>query len=782
MPFSKIPFDLKERRQWALSGPDKAPLSTDGKITFNISVLDTSKLLTFDEVISYAKFFKLDFGYVLSKDDPFTCIDLDVVNEESQSRKGQPIDQTKWTTPEQFNRYWSIVQELKSYTEYSKYGKGIHVWVKGNIGSGVRRDGVEIYSQERYMICTGNTLLNLPISDKQLHLENMRDQMQPVSNKLELQEEDQEFEDWEIVDRGLEASNGDKFLKLGNGDWSEYPSQSEADMAFMSMLTFYSKSNEQCRRLFRFSKLGEREKAIRDNKYLDNTLRVIRSREKREQVVNLDQITKASALVREIQSFNEPKQFMHSEANTDDKIYDKPVAVKFTEAMPQPVHIDEGIEWPPGFVGQLAWYIYNSAPRPVKEVAIVAAIGLMAGICGKGWTITQSGLNMYIILVARSGVGKEALHSGVSSLIRAASVREPACMQFVDFSDMASGQALKKAIAENPCFLNIEGELGQKLERLSKNDGRDAAMASLRRAMTDLYQKSGPQSIVGGLKYSNKAENVASVNGAAFSLIGETTPETFYNCLTPSMMSDGFLSRFNIIEYNGKRPPLNKNQIREPEKPLADYLAEICTQAISLINRSETTTVQRNSRVSEIYGDFEKEADDHINGSEDESFRQMWNRAGLKVIKFAALLAVGDNYMFPVINEEHIQWALSVVRKDISVFQNKIETGDIGTSDFSREKKVISIFKEYIKKEPSPGYDVDKKMWKQGLISRKYLQARISNLSSFNKHQFGTSRCLDLTLKSLIDNGNICETPIVESVNAYSFHGKVYRILELNNK
>ena len=572
MPFSKIPFDLKERRQWALSGPDKAPLSTDGKITFNISVLDTSKLLTFDEVISYAKFFKLDFGYVLSKDDPFTCIDLDVVNEESQSRKGQPIDQTKWTTPEQFNRYWSIVQELKSYTEYSKYGKGIHVWVKGNIGSGVRRDGVEIYSQERYMICTGNTLLNLPISDKQLHLENMRDQMQPVSNKLELQEEDQEFEDWEIVDRGLEASNGDKFLKLGNGDWSEYPSQSEADMAFMSMLTFYSKSNEQCRRLFRFSKLGEREKAIRDNKYLDNTLRVIRSREKREQVVNLDQITKASALVREIQSFNEPKQFMHSEANTDDKIYDKPVAVKFTEAMPQPVHIDEGIEWPPGFVGQLAWYIYNSAPRPVKEVAIVAAIGLMAGICGKGWTITQSGLNMYIILVARSGVGKEALHSGVSSLIRAASVREPACMQFVDFSDMASGQALKKAIAENPCFLNIEGELGQKLERLSKNDGRDAAMASLRRAMTDLYQKSGPQSIVGGLKYSNKAENVASVNGAAFSLIGETTPETFYNCLTPSMMSDGFLSRFNIIEYNGKRPPLNKNQIREPEKPLADYL------------------------------------------------------------------------------------------------------------------------------------------------------------------------------------------------------------------
>ncbi|CAB4168942.1 hypothetical protein UFOVP1516_26 [uncultured Caudovirales phage] len=786
MPFSKIPTDLKERRQWALSGENKAPLSTNGSGVFNISVIDPTYLLTFEEAVHYSKIHNLNFGFILSKDDPFTCIDLDVIDEESQTRKLQPIDPSKWTTKEHLDRYWSIVQNLKSYTEHSKYGKGIHVWVRGNIGSGMRRDGIEVYSQERYMICTGNTLLNNPIAEAQSFLDNMQLQMKPQVVKTGLEELPQEMSDDAIIELATNAANKDKFNALCNGEFPDYPSQSEADLALMSMFTFYSPSNEQCRRLFRFSALGQRDKAVKNDTYLNCTLRVIRTREQGTAKIDLSQIAIAADLVMELQGFKKQSEFLHSSSNTNDNRYDKPPSIAFAEKFTNIDEIDssgdpDDLEYPPGFAGVIARYIYNSAPRPVKEVAIVAALGLMAGICGKAFSITQSGLNMYIILVARSGIGKEALHSGISSLMTAATSRDPICMRFINFTEFASGPALIKTVVDNNSFVNVAGEWGRKLTRLAKDDGRDSAMHSLRTVMTDLYQKSGPQSIVGGLTYSSKDNNVASISGVAYSMIGESTPGTFYECLTPSMMSDGFLSRFNIVEYLGERPPLNLNQIREPDKVLGDSLAELCSHCASMINRSENTSVQRSSEAARIIAEFELECDTQINSSEDESWRQMWNRAALKVIKLAALLAVGDNFMFPIIQEYHLNWALKLVRKDIGLMEHRMASGEIGINDNARERKLLNVMKKYLMEQPSAGYKVIEAMRTNSLVSRKYLQMKICNCPPFEKYQYGSGKALDSTIKSLCDSGYIVEMSSAETSTAYNFHGKSYRILDVSN-
>ena len=785
MPFSKIPNDLKERRQWALSGENKAPLSTNGSTVFNISVTDPTYLLTFEEAVHYSKTLNLNFGYVLTKDDPFTCIDLDVVDQESQTRKLQPIDRTKWTTQEHLNRYWSIVQNLKSYTEHSKYGKGIHVWVKGNIGSGMRRDGVEVYSQERYMICTGNTLINHPIVDAQAFLDSMQLQMKPQVVKTGLEELPQEMEDNAIIEMAINASNKDKFNLLCKGDTTGYPSQSEADLALLSMLTFYSPSNEQCRRLFRMSGLGQREKAVKNDTYLNNTLRVIRTREQNTVQADLSQISIAADLVMELQGFKKSSEFLHSTENTNDKIYDKPTTAAFAEKFNldnDEVSDDPNVlDYPPGLTGKIARYIYNSAPRPVKEVAIVAALGLMAGICGKAYSITQSGLNMYIILIARSGIGKEALHSGISSLMTAVTSRDPVCMRFVNFTEFASGPALIKTVIDNNSFVNVAGEWGRKLTRLAKDDGRDTAMHSLRTVMTDLYQKSGPQSIVGGLTYSSKDNNVASISGVSYSMIGETTPGTFYECLTPSMMSDGFLSRFNLFEYSGERPPLNTKQIREPETLLADSLAELCSHCSVLINKGDNSSVQRSSEAARIIAQFELECDAQINSSEDESWRQMWNRAALKVTKMSALLAVGNNFMFPVIQETEVAWALKAVRRDIGLMENKMASGEIGVTDSARERKLLNIMKKYLQEQPSAGYKVIESMRTLGIVSRKYLQMKICNCPPFEKYQYGSGKALDSTIKSLCDSGYIVEMAAAETATAFNFHGKAYRILDVSN-
>ena len=97
------------------------------------------------------------------------------------------------------------------------------------------------------------------------------------------------------------------------------------------------------------------------------------------------------------------------------------------------------ITFPPGKAGEVAQVIYQSAPRPVAEIAIVGAMGLLAGVCGRAWTIPKSGLNVYLILLARSGVGKEAMQDGISMFINAASAKRQGVAEFFDFNDYASG-------------------------------------------------------------------------------------------------------------------------------------------------------------------------------------------------------------------------------------------------------------------------------------------------------------------------------------------------------
>lgn len=760
-----LPEELKWVTQWCIAGPDKAPYSVGQNGLFNADVTNPKQWLDFETALEVAQQVNGGIGYVLAENDSYTCIDLDVKDKDNEQ------DPTKWTSQEQFNRFWAIVQAFDSYTERSRSGKGLHIWVRGNIGKGCRRDGVEVYSKQRFIICTGDVVINKEIRENQKLLEILVAEMSAhESNNTELLIETEETESDETVwERASSAANNDKFIPLVEGRWQDlgYPSQSEADLSLMSMFCFYSKSNEQCRRLFRKSVLGQRDKAVKNDRYLNYTLSRIRSRQAREDLELESSQNLGQELVRQMQ------------AETKEPI-EQPTSVKVATMAPLPQVEGNGIAWPPGFAGQIASYIYKSAPRPVKEVAIVAALGLLSGICGKPFSIPGSGLNLYIILVARSAIGKEAMHSGIASLMESLRSRIPQAMNFVDFSDFASGPALTKAVANNPCFVNVAGEWGRKLRRLAREDRNEGPMQQLRTVMTNLYQKSGPASIVGGITYSNKEQNIQSVSGVSYSMIGETTPNTLYESLTESMMDDGFLSRFTIVEYKGDRPPHNYNALKEPDQALADGLAQLSHHALTLLHRNARQEVARSQEAGQILYNFDLECDRNINAIEDEGFRQMWNRAALKVTRISALLAVADNFLHPVIQTHHVTWAIDIIHRDIKMMGKKMMEGDIGVDDNSREKKVLSICKEVLTNGFAPMFNVSRVMTVDAIVPRKVFTVKLGKHPAFSNHRFGSSMAIDHTLKSLVDGGYLVEVPKDKLLTKYAFHGKCYQVINIS--
>lgn len=440
---------------------------------------------------------------------------------------------------------------------------------------------------------------------------------------------------------------------------------------------------------------------------------------------------------------------------------------------------------PPGFVGALAQFFYQQAPLPVPEVAIVGALGLMAGLCGKAWHIPASGLNLYIVLVARSAIGKEAMHSGIDKIVYAAIPHCPQFGKFVDYSEYVSGPALIKACAGNSCFVNVTGEIGHKfLEMADAKSG--SPMRGYRKQLTTLYSKSAPQSVVGGLGYSNRDNNVEALTSVAYSLIGETTPGTFYESITDSMLADGFLSRFCIIEYTGDRPDKNETPLQYPDQRLLANLVTIARKADNLIALGQSQEVTFSDDAQAMLVHFDRECVSEIRtAADDERVRAVWNRAHLNALRVAALLAVGDNYNSPTVNEDHAAWAIALMRHGTSAVLTRLRAGEVGEgSDGGRERKVLELCCEFLLlpegHKKLQDYKRGTDMQQAGIVPRRFLQQRTQRLSAFENHKLGHTAALNMAIKTAITNGNLMGVKKDALVEQFNFHGEAYRVLNLS--
>ena len=798
--WGNLPPDLLSLKQWCIADTSGAPLSIDasGKL-YSASVTDSATFLTVRDAAGWAMHYSLGIGFVLTPDDGYACIDLDVVNERSQLRKGKPVDPSKWTTQEQFNRYSKIIDTFDTYTERSRNRDGMHVWARGFVGDGKRRDNTELYSQFRFIICTGDTIHwpPKPIAERQKFLDMLRSEMiGPPTDDIPLVELPPTESDDTIWVRASTADNRDKFRELCYGTWQgNYPSQSEADFALLSILAFYTQSNEQVRRMFRVTNLGKRDKAVKDNKYIDRSLISIRARMNVEQRVmsqfmlpNIEQIaanllaTTPEASVKDLVNAVE-----HHATYTDKHTLNVPQPAPADATLanmrgPDGAPTDGTIAWPPGFAGAMAYFIYQTSARPVKEIAIISALGMLAGMCGRAYTYSYTGLNIYIILIAQSGVGKEGMHLGISRLIQSVLDKVPAAAQFVDFTNYASGSALAKQMAATPSFVNVCGEWGKRLKKLAANEDRDeGGPSNIQTVMTDLYQKSGKSSIVGGIGYSNKEQNSMATEGVAYSMIGESTPGTFYESLTRAMMSDGFLSRFTVIQYAGRRPPLNiAKQVINPDEPVSKNLASLAQQCVANNNMNRRTTVGCDQEAQDLIDAWEKKCDDEVNSTGDEARRQMWSRASLKTMRIAALLAIADNYIHPVIQKAHAEWALDLIQRDIQIMTNHLEEGDVGVDDGTRNKKLLALCEKYVRGQVPPSLKIPAEMIRARVVPQKYFAQLTSNIAAFTKHKLGANIALESSIKNLLNNGHLFEISKQRAIDNFNYNGRCYTILTLD--
>ena len=659
---ANLPNELKALTQWVCAGSDKAPV--DAKTGRSASVTDPTTWSSFDVALRAGH---PHIGFVLTEDDTYSFIDLD-----------------KPRTAEQAEGHRRILDAFESYAETSQSGEGVHIVCRGRVPRGARRDQVEVYSDRRYMICTGNVIRDLPVADCQDQLDILFSKMGGSSSNgaATLTEVGEVLTDEEIIELASDASNAHKFLKLVDGEWEgDYPSQSEADFALVNMLCFYSRSNQQCRRLFRSSGLGQRAKAQRDD-YLDGMISKIRAEEAPR--MDLSSLITAG-----------PGPRSATVVPADVPVLTPPAPVP--EALGNEAGTGDGTTYAPGLVGDLARDIYGSSHRPVLEYSMASALGLVAGVVGRQFNVNGTGLNVYLMVTGTTGTGKEAVRNGIDRMVEAVTRKVPAVVDYIGPATFASGQAIVRRLDSQPCFVSVQGEFGLTLQTLCdpKANKNDIVM---RRVLLDLYIKSGRASVLYPTAYSDPQKNTKSVASPAVTLIGESTPESFFDGISRAEVAQGLIPRFVIIEYLGDRVDANPDTRSAPAPRLVQRLADLVECVLRMRASNTVRDVELSPAAAVLLSDFDVYCDERIRAGDGDVVRQVWSRAHLNALRIAAILAAASNPQSPVVSEEEAAWALSLVKRCASRLERRFMEGDVGGGPGKQLADIRRILGEYFKK------------------------------------------------------------------------------------
>ena len=183
-----------------------------------------------------------------------------------------------------------IVKSMNSYTEISPSGTGLHILCRTNlsdIGNKKKVDNcaLEMYNNRRYFTFTGKILRSYSTFEertkeyKAIHEEYFspkwphglyyeiediptnfneepQDDIIDGFQEPQIRQRETEFREQEILKKIFNSKNGDKIKKLYHGNISDYPSHSEADLALMTHLLFWTQKDiSQALALFKKSAL-----------------------------------------------------------------------------------------------------------------------------------------------------------------------------------------------------------------------------------------------------------------------------------------------------------------------------------------------------------------------------------------------------------------------------------------------------------------------------------------------------------------------------------------------
>lgn len=416
---------------------------------------------------------------------------------------------------------------------------------------------------------------------------------------------------------------------------------------------------------------------------------------------------------------------------------------------------------PPGLLGQLVDDAYNMALYRYREVAFVSAIGAVAGICGRKFNVAcqkPTGLNMYMTLIANTGIGKEGITDFLNHVMyEAISDVGTVSSSFFSDSDYTGPKALMGELKDARSKVVLFSEAGVGMEQKSGDK------AGLKKSMLQLYSKSHSTGRSSGAVYSKKEDMVSNLRAPALTVISESPPDSLIEGFrNQGAIESGYLARQSVFRVVGQKPYAARDLQQSISPECAEKLKHLAVKAAAVQAVDDPSAHMMRAENDALLGEILDHCDfcrDKENEFElTNSLKSvMWSRAHVKALRYAGIACVFNRKEAKIFREEW-EWATRMVDYEMSCVDSCFAGG--GLSGDPREDLARDVIIPVVKKAFENGYktfslskrEIEKKMFPKRLLiqvlkNNKQLNKYNASLVGNSKGQSGLEKIIDYMLE-----------------------------------
>ena len=371
--------------------------------------------------------------------------------------------------------------------------------------------------------------------------------------------------------------------------------------------------------------------------------------------------------------------------------------------------VHDEIPAPTGWVGRLYEYALQENERHMPAVAQAVALSTVSALSqnrfvANSWRTTA--LNLYIMVVASTGLGKEATESVVQRLLSIAGRDDLIAPRY------ASEPAVLQHFRGAPNKIRIIDEFGKFMNAIAKDGG--GHQDQVLRIMMEFYSKPlgryAPQ-----YKASDGGTNPAPINNPYLSILAMSTATRFWGALTLDHLLDGSINRFTILVQEGA-PLLDNLSFGAVPPDLEDWLkalAAFCMNPTGSLIHEDGSPVGTGNLAGFTRRSFTQIKFDPLALRYIKWLRKYYDsekiarhrgeiasassaRATQNIIKIAGILALGDtdNFENAIIERRHVAWAHAVVTASVGRTVEAAESVIGATEGAQDAMRLLDVIKD----------------------------------------------------------------------------------------